>query len=85
MNPNTGEIKDLEENEPVPEGWVSLTIGEVVEVKGVKCRLAHVNSGKRRLSLVVLGNVPMPKAEDRDPIRMPERKKSFAQKVKESR
>jgi len=43
-----------------PAAWLRTNVGDVFTVSGVQCRLAHVNGGKRRLTLDVLGDVPMP-------------------------
>lgn len=66
MNVDTGEIKpeeNLTTEEKASGKWVSLTIGEVIDIKGVPCKLVHVNPGKRRLSLMPVSaetSVPQP-------------------------
>jgi len=69
MNIDTGEIKpeaELTKEEKTSGKWASLTIGEVFDIKGVPCKLVHVNHGKRRLTLMpvnALTKVPQPIAD----------------------
>lgn len=44
----------------VPVDWIRLSIGDVIEIKCVKCKLINVNPGKRRLTFQPLDNTPIP-------------------------
>jgi hypothetical protein len=74
MHVDTGELIDQEmmkdllaRNEgKAPPGWIELVPGEIVEIKGVKCKLVHVNIGKQRITFRPVGNQSI--RENRNPV-----------------
>ena len=59
MNIETGEIKKLmeEEYEKLDKSkWVSLELGEIVMIKGCRCKLTYINEGKKRLTFTAIGD-----------------------------
>jgi hypothetical protein len=43
--------------------WTTLDVGDTIVIHGVKCRLANVNTGKRRLTFVPVAGVKMPRGK----------------------
>ena len=41
--------------------WLQLGEGSIVEVEGMRCQLTYINTGKRRLTLVPVDPIPMPR------------------------
>ncbi len=41
--------------------WLKLGEGSIIEIEGVKCHLTYINTGKRRLTLVPIDPIPMPR------------------------
>ncbi len=50
MNRETGEIRELKEDERPSTGEATFLVGEIVNIKGVACKLMHINAGKERLT-----------------------------------
>ncbi len=60
---------------PPDYDFLTLSVGTVVEVAGVKCKLQHVNQGKRRLTFVPVSPVQtMPVSATANPITQVTRK-----------
>jgi hypothetical protein len=55
MNQQTGEVTEIAKKEKPKPGWIPIRIGEIVDIKGVPCKLTAINAGKRRLSFTVIG------------------------------
>jgi len=63
MNPSTGEIMKLGPKQKPPIDWIEILIGEVVEIKGVKCKVVNIHPGKHRIVLETIDTAISRKSE----------------------
>ena len=58
MDPGTGKILvDPTLQEIKEKGLIPIHVGEIVELKGCKCEVTYINSGKGRITLQLLPKI----------------------------
>ncbi len=55
------QLAEEREGQAKLQRWLQLGEGSIVELEGIKCQLTYINTGKRRLTLVPVDPIPMPR------------------------